>query len=185
MSRMNERRGSGRVPVAMPAWLSSGPSGATAHGMARDASESGVLIALREHPPGLGGEGLAEIVFPSGRRRLRVREIRRETTPDGQLLVALRLLDHPCGMQAAEADRPARPARPACAARRPRAVVRADLRALGAAAYDLAVRGAETGVPEDLAAWTADIARELGAPCEPPASAVGLVESVRALWDLA
>lgn len=185
MSRMHERRAEGRVPVAMPAWLSGGAPGATAHGMARDASESGVLIALRDHPPGLGGEGLAEIAFPSGRRRLRVREIRREAAPDGQLLVALRLLDHPCGAGAAGEDRPARPAWPACAARRPRAVVRADLRALGAAAYDLAVRGPATGVPEDLAAWAADIAGELGARCEPAGSAESLVASVRALWDLA
>lgn len=185
MSRIHERRGAARVPLAMPARLSSDPPGATAHGMARDASESGVLIALRDHPPGLGGEGLAEIVFPSGRRRLRVREIRREATAEGQLLVALRLLDHPSGPGVTEADRPARPAWPASSGRRPRAVVRADLRGLGAAAYDLAVCGATTQVPDDLAAWAEALARELGASGEPPTSAASLVETVCALWDLA
>jgi hypothetical protein len=63
-------------------------------------------------------------------------------------------------------------------------VVRADLRALGAAAYDLGLRGAASEVPRATAEWAAEIARELGAPCEPPGPAWRLEETVRALRDL-
>jgi hypothetical protein len=178
---VSERRRAPRIPLAMSASLTRGR--ASAAGFVRDASELGLLIRLTEPLLELGGNATVEIAFPSrGPRGFRVAELRRDVDPAGDVLVALRLLDPP-GVDAPVARTTEDPPgwlRDRAAARvRPRAVVRADICALGGAAWELVMSSPAAGVPDPLARWLTSLAAEIGAPAsEPPRTARGLLDAI-------
>jgi hypothetical protein len=182
MPPIAERRRAPRIPLAMSASLTRSRSSAS--GFVRDASELGLLIQLIEPLLELGGAARVEIAFPStGPRGFRVAEVRRDVDPAGDVLVALRLLDPP-GVGAAVARTTPEPpgwlGDRAAARVRPRAVVGADICALGGAAWELVMSSPAAGVPDPLARWLASLAAEIGAPApQPPRTARGLLDAIR------
>jgi hypothetical protein len=160
-------------------------SRSTAGGFLRDASEEGLLIGLSDPLLELGGDATVEVACPSsGLRIFRAAEVRRDVDAARNVVVALRLLDPPgegataAGTAPAPRDRPGGRAAPA----RPRAVVRADLSALGGQAWELAVCAPTAGVPDDLTRWLTALAAEVGAPApEPPRTPRELLEAIRLL----
>jgi hypothetical protein len=178
----SERRRAPRIPLAMSASLTRGRS--SAGGFVRDASELGLLIGLTEPLLELRGDATVEIAFPStGPRGFRVAEVRRDVDAAGDVLVAVRLLEPPgVGLAVARAtpEPPGWLGDPAAGRARPRAVVRADICALGGAAWELAMSSPAAGVPDPLVRWLASLAAEIGAPApEPPRTARGLLDAIR------
>jgi hypothetical protein len=179
-----ERRRAPRVPLAMSARLARGRS--SAGGFVRDASELGLLIVLTEPLLELRGNTSVDVALPStGPRRFRVAEVRRDVDAKGGVLVALRLLDPPGKGAAAAPTAPEPPGWPGgrtAGRARPRAVVRAEMRALGGAGWELAMSSPAAEVPDSLARWLADLAAEVGAPAmEPPRTARHLLAAIERL----
>ena len=177
-----ERRRARRVPVAMRVALIDRAGGRPVCGVVRDASEVGLLIEMAEAPLQTCGERDGEIAFGSGPRTVRALEIRREACADGHLLVALELLGRPEAPEGGVAAPPEWPVRPASTTP-PRCVVRGELRALGAAAFDQATRSPDAAVPAGLREWLDALAEQVGTTHQQPETATELVEAVRRLWD--
>lgn len=183
MARPTERRGAPRVAVGLPASLTRG--GARSVAVVRDASRLGLLVHLTEPLLACRGEVMVEVALPAtGGRRLPATPVRAEVGGDGDVVMALRLLVTP-REPATEGPPWGQPEldHPPSERARPHSVVVADVRALGGAAYELALLDPEAEVPEHLARWLASLEREIGATpgCPVPRTPDGLIAAVRSL----
>src|SRR4051794_20373357 len=177
----HERRAAPRIPVGIPVRVLAGERSCA--GRVRDASLTGLLVELSEPLAFVESEVVVALVLPeAGRHDVDARVVRRVVSPEGQVLLALRLAGRrprPLG-----ATRPSgRRAVPAWQHReRPRAVALAELRAVGTRAYELALVDPDARAPGPLVAWIRRLATEL--EVDPPGRPATCRELVSAVSDL-
>jgi hypothetical protein len=183
-----ERRREPRIPV--DAGIRLDGRGRSVAGRVVDASASGVLIELTEPLTFLDREVGLEIQPVTGNVvRAEGEIVRRALSPEGRVLLAVRLVEDVAGRELVRRHgtapvrdyrRRRRPSRAKPRGPRPAAEVRAELRGLGSRVLELALAEPEAAPPEALLRWLETLRPSSGGEADrPPTNRMLLHEIAR------
>lgn len=185
----DDRRYDPRFPLDAPVRLHAAER--SVDGTTVDASVSGLLVRLEEPLPFLDHQVTVEVTMDGGGAvRAEGDIVRRALSPDGDVLVALRLLEHAGARQLMrragrgehpEYGRRRRPSRAKPRPRRPVAEIRYELRGVGARVLELALAEPDGAPASGLVRWVERIGAELGASSIDGSTNRGLLREIARL----
>jgi hypothetical protein len=174
-----ERRREPRVPVGVPASIGYGP--VRSDGSVIEASACGLLAEVLEPPLFVASAVTVWLALPQiGLYEVRGTVVRGALGPEGRVRLGIRMAQPltPLVTRSSGGELPMR----RVASGRPRAVVAAELCALGTGAFELVVLDPSGPVPDVFVEWLDRLAGELGATPPPaPSTARDLIDAIAAI----